>query len=68
VWGFFYGWACLLVIMSGGIAAIAVGFGEYFGSFVPYFSSGHTLFEVTIGGAHWRPAAPSSRRCWRSPC
>ena len=28
VWGFFYGWASLLVIMSGGIAAIAVGFGD----------------------------------------
>ena len=37
VWGFFYGWTSLLIIMSGGIAAIAVGFGEYFGSFVPWF-------------------------------
>ena len=55
VWGFFYGWASLLVIMSGGIAAIAVGFGEYFGSFAPFFSSRHTLFDVTIGGAHWAP-------------
>ena len=26
--GFLYGWACFLVMMSGGIAAIAVGFGE----------------------------------------
>jgi APA family basic amino acid/polyamine antiporter len=55
LWGFFYGWACLLVIMSGGIAAIAVGFGEYFGSFVPFFSSGHRLFEVAMGGLHWAP-------------
>ena len=25
-WGFLYGWACFLVIMSGGIAALAVAF------------------------------------------
>ena len=55
VWGFFYGWASLLVIMSGGIAAIAVGFGDYLGSFVPLFSSGHTLFSVALGGWHWAP-------------
>jgi APA family basic amino acid/polyamine antiporter len=35
VWGFFYGWACLLVIMSGGIAAIAVGFGESMNGIAP---------------------------------
>ncbi|NOT33080.1 MAG: amino acid permease [Candidatus Eisenbacteria bacterium] len=29
VWGFLFGWACFLVIMSGGIAAISIGFGEY---------------------------------------
>src|SRR5688572_2384271 len=32
LWGFLYGWACFLVIMSGGIAALSVGFGEYLGS------------------------------------
>lgn len=51
VWGFFYGWASLLVIMSGGIAAIAVGFGEYLGSFIPFFAGTHTL--VHVGG--WAP-------------
>ncbi len=55
VWGFFYGWASLLVIMSGGIAAIAVGFGEYAGSFVPLFSSRHTLLTLGLGGWHWAP-------------
>ena len=44
--GFLYGWTCLLVIMTGGIAAIAVGFGEYFGALVPFFSSEHTLLAV----------------------
>ncbi len=34
LWGFLYGWAAFLVIMSGGIAAIGVAFGEYLGSFL----------------------------------
>jgi APA family basic amino acid/polyamine antiporter len=37
--GFLYGWACFLVIMSGGIAAIAVGFGIWLGALVPLFSA-----------------------------
>ncbi len=56
-WGlpsaFLYGWTCLLVIMSGGIAAIAVGFGEYLGAFVPAFSSERIVFGlggVTVRG------------------
>ncbi|MFN2431446.1 MAG: APC family permease [Gemmatimonadota bacterium] len=46
--GFLYGWACFLVIFSGGIAALAVGFGEYLGSFVPFFSGDNVL--VAVGG------------------
>jgi APA family basic amino acid/polyamine antiporter len=52
-WGFLYGWACFLVIMSGGIAALAVAFGEYLGSFVPFFSTRYILFSVPIGGWNW---------------
>jgi amino acid transporter len=48
LWGFLYGWASFLVIMSGGIAALAVGFGEYLGSFFPFFSTGHLLFSVPV--------------------
>ncbi|MGO9829836.1 MAG: APC family permease [Myxococcaceae bacterium] len=43
LWGFLFGWTSFLVIMTGGIAAIAVGFGEYLGAFLPYFSSQHVL-------------------------
>jgi APA family basic amino acid/polyamine antiporter len=50
LWGFLYGWTSFLVIMSGGIAAIAVGFGEYLGSFLPFFSTGHILFALPLGG------------------
>jgi APA family basic amino acid/polyamine antiporter len=57
-WGtlpaFLYGWTCLLVIMTGGIAAIAVGFGEYLGALVPAFSSARVVFALgawSVNGA-----------------
>jgi APA family basic amino acid/polyamine antiporter len=53
LWGFLYGWACFLVIMSGGIAAIAVGFGEYLGSFLPFFSTRHVLLSAALGSWRW---------------
>src|SRR6187401_2191987 len=37
-WGFLYGWALLLVIQSGTIAAVAVGFARYLGVLVPSIS------------------------------
>src|SRR5262245_56181876 len=49
-YGFLFGWAAFLVIMSGGIAAIAVGFGEYLGAFFPFFSTTHTLMTLSLGG------------------
>ena len=36
---FLYGWAALFVVISGGIAAVSVGFAEYVGYFVPGLSS-----------------------------
>ncbi|MGH9464652.1 MAG: APC family permease [Thermoanaerobaculia bacterium] len=51
--GFLYGWACFLVIMSGGIAAIAVGFGVYLGYFLPFFSTESVLLSVPLGGWTW---------------
>ncbi|HET8648079.1 MAG TPA: amino acid permease, partial [Vicinamibacteria bacterium] len=50
---FLFGWASLLVIMTGGIATLAVGFGEYFGSFVPFFSTRRVLFSARLGGLSW---------------
>src|SRR5687767_245776 len=38
LWGFLYGWALLLVIQSGTIAAVAVGFARFFGVLVPWIS------------------------------
>ena len=53
LWGFLYGWACFLVIMSGGIAALAVSFGEYFGSFVPLFSTQNIWLSLELASWSW---------------
>ncbi|MBE3072543.1 MAG: amino acid permease, partial [Acidobacteria bacterium] len=53
LWGFLFGWASFFVIQTGGIAALAVGFGEYLGSFVPFFSTGHILWSVPAGSWTW---------------
>ncbi len=51
--GFLYGWVSFLVIMSGGIAALAVAFGVYLGSFFPFFGPEHVLAELDAGGWSW---------------
>ncbi len=53
LWGFLYGWTAFLIIMAGGIAAIAVGFGTYLGSFVPFFGVDHVLLAVPVGRFTW---------------
>ena len=53
LWGFLYGWASFFVIMSGGIAALSVGFGEYLGSFFPFLSTSHVLVSAPIGPWRW---------------
>ncbi len=53
LWGFLFGWASFLIIMSGGLAALAAGFGEYLGSFLPFFSTAHVLFALPILGWTW---------------
>lgn len=53
LWGFLYGWASFLVIMSGGIAAIAVGFGEFLGAFAPVFATDRIVTAVPIGPWRW---------------
>ena len=52
-WAFLFGWASLLVIMTGGIATLAVGFGEYLGFFAPFFSMSHVLFRADLGLVTW---------------
>src|SRR5574341_2527968 len=43
LWGFLYGWTLFLVIQSGTIAAVAVGFARYLGVVVPWIGEEHYL-------------------------
>lgn len=51
--GFLYGWASFWVIMSGGIAAVAVGTARYLGYFFPYSSPGNVIASAQLGGLEW---------------
>jgi APA family basic amino acid/polyamine antiporter len=55
--GFLYGWASLLVVLSGGIAAVAVGFSHYFSYFFPSLGPSTVLAVIPIGGRSWTIAA-----------
>jgi basic amino acid/polyamine antiporter, APA family len=43
LWGFLYGWTLFLVIQTGTIAAVTVGFARYFGALVPWIADDHYL-------------------------
>src|SRR5918994_6058448 len=60
MWGFLYGWTLFMVIQTGTIAAVAVGFARYFGVLLPglseerylvppvHLSSGYALSLSTV--------------------
>ena len=51
LWGFLYGWTLLLVIQTGTIAAVAVGFARYTGVLIPWFSeSNYFIPPIRVGG------------------
>jgi APA family basic amino acid/polyamine antiporter len=58
LWGFLFGWTSFLVIMTGGVAAIAVGFGEYLGAFVPSLGSNVELLKIDLAGLRWTVHGP----------
>src|SRR6266446_4960256 len=43
MWGFLYGWTLFLVIQTGTIAAVSVGFARYFGALVPWIRDDNYL-------------------------
>lgn len=50
LWGFLYGWTLLLVIQTGTIAAVAVGFARYTGVLIPWFSeSNYIIAPIRVG-------------------
>jgi APA family basic amino acid/polyamine antiporter len=51
-WGFLYGWTLFLVIQTGTIAAVAVGFARYFGILVPWSSESNYLIAPVRLGAY----------------
>src|SRR6187549_2700689 len=51
LWGFLYGWTLFLVIQTGTIAAVAVGFARYSGVLVPWVSeSNYVIPPIRFGG------------------
>jgi len=48
IYGFLFGWILFLVYMTGGIAALAVAFAEYFGYFFPSLSMSNIIFSLPI--------------------
>jgi APA family basic amino acid/polyamine antiporter len=52
MWGFLYGWTLFLVIQTGTIAAVAVGFARYTGVLVPWVSEKNYLIEPVRAGGY----------------
>src|SRR5467141_3692521 len=51
LWGFLYGWTLFLVIQTGTIAAVAVGFARYSGVLLPWVSeSNYLIAPIRFGG------------------
>jgi APA family basic amino acid/polyamine antiporter len=48
VWGFLFGWAGMLVMLTGSLAAVAVGFAEYFSYFFPSLSTSRVLLSIPL--------------------
>ena len=46
LWGFLYGWTLFLVIQSGTLAAVGVGFGKFLGVFLPSVSQSRWLWHA----------------------
>ncbi len=49
LWGFLYGWTLFLVIQTGTIAAVGVGFGKFLGVFIPGVSTKNWIWHVGSG-------------------
>src|SRR5215471_17443976 len=53
LWGFLYGWTLFLVIQTGTIAAVAVGFARYFGVLFPSISATSWLIQPIALGSKY---------------
>jgi APA family basic amino acid/polyamine antiporter len=57
LWGFLFGWAGLLVVLTGSVATVAVGFAEYFSYFVPSLSTRRELMALPLPWGAWTISA-----------
>ena len=48
LWGFLFGWAGVTVVHTGSVAAVAVGFAEYFGYFFPSLGTDRAFAAVPL--------------------
>jgi len=55
--GFLFGWACLLVILTGSVAAVAVGFAEYFSYFFPALGTDRIILSLAMPWGPWTISA-----------
>jgi len=54
---FLFGWACMLVVMTGSIATVAVGFAKYFSYFVPALSTTREVVALPLPWGAWSISA-----------
>jgi len=54
---FLYGWASLLVVISGSMAAVAVGFAEYLSYFIPAASTSNVVVSLPVPWGQWSISA-----------
>jgi APA family basic amino acid/polyamine antiporter len=54
---FLFGWTCMLVILTGGVATVAVGFAKYFSYFVPALSTTNNIVVLTMPWGRWSISA-----------
>src|SRR5262245_20143249 len=57
VWGFLFGWAGLLVILTGSVATVAIGFAEYFSYFFPALGTAHVIAALPMPWGAWQISA-----------
>src|SRR5882762_10816436 len=54
---FLFGWACMLVILTGGVATVAVGFAKYFSYFVPALATTREILALPMPWGAWSISA-----------
>ncbi len=55
--GFLFGWAAMLVILTGSVATVAVGFATYFSYFVPALGTDRILATIPLPLGSWSISA-----------